>query len=55
MIIVEHDMDVVFSLADRITVLYFGSILASGPPEMIRQNQVVRDAYLGDMEFSHVF
>ena len=55
MVIVEHDMDVVFSLADRITVLYYGSILASGPPDMIRDNQAVRDAYLGDMEFSHVF
>ncbi len=54
MVIVEHDMDVVFSLADRITVLYYGSILASGPPEEIRHNQAVKDAYLGDMEFSHV-
>jgi len=53
MVIVEHDMDVVFSLADRITVLYYGSILASGPPAEIRQNQEVKDAYLGDMEFSH--
>ena len=55
MVIVEHDMDVVFTLADRITVLYYGSILASGPPEEIRENQAVRDAYLGDMEFSNVF
>jgi branched-chain amino acid transport system ATP-binding protein len=55
MVIVEHDMDVVFSLADRITVLYYGSILASGPPDEIRENQAVKDAYLGDMEFSHAF
>ncbi len=50
MVIIEHDMDVVFSLADRITVLHLGSILASGPPEEIRDNQSVKDAYLGEME-----
>ncbi|MCB2188955.1 MAG: ABC transporter ATP-binding protein [Deltaproteobacteria bacterium] len=54
MVMVEHDMDVVFTLADRITVLYYGAILASGPPEEIRENEAVRDAYLGDMEFCHV-
>ena len=50
MVIIEHDMDVVFSLADRITVLHLGTILASGPPEEIRDNQSVKDAYLGEME-----
>ena len=50
MVIIEHDMDVVFSLADRITVLHLGTILASGPPEEIRGNQSVKDAYLGEME-----
>ena len=50
MVIIEHDMDVVFSLADRITVLHLGAILASGPPEEIRENQAVKDAYLGDLE-----
>ncbi|MBI5522173.1 MAG: ABC transporter ATP-binding protein [Desulfarculus sp.] len=55
MVMVEHDMDVVFSLADRITVLYYGAILASGTPDVIRDDQRVRDAYLGDMEFSHAF
>ena len=50
MVIIEHDMDVVFSLADRITVLHLGSILASGPPEEIKDNQAVKDAYLGEME-----
>lgn len=50
MVIIEHDMDVVFSLADRITVLHLGSILASGPPEEIRENQEVKDAYLGEGE-----
>lgn len=49
-ILIEHDMDVVFSLADRITVLHQGTILASGPPDEIRENPAVRDAYLGDME-----
>ena len=49
-VIIEHDMDVVFSLADRITVLNHGEILASGPPDEIRINQAVKDAYLGEME-----
>ncbi len=51
MVIIEHDMDVVFSLADRVTVLHMGSILASGAPGEIRENQAVKDAYLGEMEF----
>ena len=49
-VIIEHDMDVVFSLADRITVLHLGEILASGPPDEIRENKAVKDAYLGEME-----
>jgi branched-chain amino acid transport system ATP-binding protein len=49
-LIIEHDMDVVFSLADRITVLHLGTILASGPPGEIRENRAVKDAYLGEME-----
>jgi len=49
-VIIEHDMDVVFSLADRITVLHYGKILASGKPDEIRVNQDVKDAYLGDLE-----
>jgi len=48
LIIVEHDMDVVFSLSDRVTVLYYGKILASGPPNEIRNDQRVKDAYLGE-------
>jgi branched-chain amino acid transport system ATP-binding protein len=48
LIIVEHDMEVVFSLADRITVLYYGQVLASGPPKEIRNDQRVKDAYLGE-------
>ena len=47
LIIVEHDMEVVFSIADRISVLYYGKILASGLPSEIRNDQKVKDAYLG--------
>ena len=50
MVIIEHDMEVVFSLADRITVLHLGGVLASGPPDEIRDNQAVKDAYLGELE-----
>jgi branched-chain amino acid transport system ATP-binding protein len=50
MVIIEHDMEVVFSLADRITVLHLGGILASGPPDEIKENQAVKDAYLGELE-----
>ena len=49
-VIIEHDMEVVFSLADRITVLHLGTILATGAPEEIRDNQAVKDAYLGEGE-----
>lgn len=48
LLMVEHDMDVVFSLCDRISVLVYGSILASGGPEAIRWNLKVREAYLGE-------
>ena len=47
-LLVEHDMDVVFSLADRITVLVYGAHLATGTPDEIRQNRQVKTAYLGD-------
>lgn len=50
MVIVEHDMDVVFSLADRITVLHHGQILATGEPAVIKTDDRVKSAYLGDME-----
>lgn len=46
-LIVEHDMDAMFELADRITVLYDGNFLAEGTPEEIKANQSVQDAYLG--------
>jgi branched-chain amino acid transport system ATP-binding protein len=48
LLIIEHDMEVVFSLAQTVSVLHYGDILASGPPEEIRRDQRVKDAYLGD-------
>jgi branched-chain amino acid transport system ATP-binding protein len=47
-VLVEHDMDAVFALADRITVLVYGRVIASDAPAAIRQNQEVRRAYLGE-------
>ncbi len=53
-LLVEHDMEAVFALADRISVLVYGRIIATGAPDDIRANQQVREAYLGDAEMAHV-
>jgi len=48
LLMVEHDMSVVFGLADRISVLVNGSVLFTGTPDQVRNNRDVRAAYLGD-------
>ncbi len=52
-LLIEHDMDAVFALADRITVLVHGRVIASGAPSEIRTNQEVERAYLGDAGPDH--
>ena len=49
-LIIEHDMDVAFELADRITVLHFGEVIAEGDVEEIKDNATVREVYLGEMK-----
>ena len=48
LLVVEHDMSVVFSLCDRVSVLVYGQILATGEPDAIRNNREVQEAYLGE-------
>ena len=48
LLIVEHDMEVVFSISDRISVLVYGQVIATGKPDEIRNNASVKEAYLGE-------
>jgi branched-chain amino acid transport system ATP-binding protein len=47
-LIIEHDMDTIFAIADRITVLDHGQVLADGTPDEVRNNAEVRSVYLGE-------
>ncbi len=48
MLLVEHDMDAVWALADRVSVLVYGRVIATGPPDVVRANREVARAYLGE-------
>ncbi|GEL20877.1 ABC transporter ATP-binding protein [Pseudonocardia asaccharolytica] len=52
---VEHDLDLVFSLADAVTVLHLGQVLLSGTPDEVRASEAVREAYLGTGRRSELF
>ena len=52
-LIIEHDMDLVFAQADRITVLNYGEILVQGTPEEVRGSAIVHETYLGQQEAAH--
>jgi branched-chain amino acid transport system ATP-binding protein len=47
-VLVEHDMEAVFALADKVSVLVYGRVIASGAPAAVRADAAVREAYLGE-------
>jgi branched-chain amino acid transport system ATP-binding protein len=52
---VEHDLDLVFALADAVTVLHLGRVLLSGTPSEVRASEAVREAYLGARQSEELF
>lgn len=54
-LLIEHDLDVVFQLATRLSVLHLGKLIASGPPEEVRLSEAVQEAYLGAMRSDDLF
>jgi len=54
LVMVEHDMNIVFDIADRISVLVYGEIIASDSPQAIRANPKVQEAYLGEAALTGV-
>ena len=50
MLVIEHDMDVAFKLADSVTVMHMGSVIAQGSPDEVRASAQVREIYLGAAE-----
>jgi branched-chain amino acid transport system permease protein len=52
-IIVEHNVPMMMAMCDRLVVLHHGVLIASGPPDAVRKNELVQDAYFGDLEAAH--
>jgi branched-chain amino acid transport system ATP-binding protein len=50
-VVIEHDMNFVLSLSQHVAVLHRGTVIAEGPPEAIRDNAEVREAYLGKLKY----
>ena len=50
MLLVEHDMEIVLGISDEITVMTQGRVITSGPPDAVRRDPLVQDAYLGAVE-----